>query len=261
MRKNTIPYILSFFVSLIIFSACKKDNVLSRDKMVEVLRDIQLAEAISSTRYDDFRLKEQKEALINGVLEKHNITRAQLDSSLVWYSDNVDIYNRVNDSVVATLRREQDLLTKRMPRSLRPRKTVNFSILPAFFYLNEANPLLTFTIDSFQIKKYPDLKIDLSTLWVQEDTDADLSVTFTYRDTLINEVIKLDRDTLYTIIKPEVSDTLKMVSGYIQLNTEGVSHQNILLYDIAVRDSIKAELPDIPELSELPAESGDSIPN
>lgn len=242
MTKCKLTYLLSFIVLIAISSSCKKNDVLSRDKMVEVLRDIQLAEAVASTQYNDFKLKEQKEALTRGVLQKHNITQAQLDSSLVWYSDNVEIYNRVNDSVIASLRREHDLLTKRIPRDARPRRVVNFNILPEFYYLNDANPILTFNIDSFQINKYPDLRFALRTLWTQNSVDAEMSVSFQYKDTIIYEALKLNKDKLYVINKPNIKDSLKVVSGYFYLSPkEEYLNQHILLYNIAVRDSIKVE--------------------
>jgi len=263
MVKPKLAYLLSFFVLIIVVSACKKNDVLSRDKMVEVLRDIQLAEAVASTRHDDFRLKEQKEALMQGVLKKHNITQAQLDSSLVWYSDNVEVYNRVNDSVVASLRREHDLLTKRIPLRMRPRKVINRGVLPGFYYMNDANPILTFNIDSFQISNYPDLKFDFKTLWTTDSSKASMSVTFLYRDTMLFNTFNLDKDTLYTIQKPDITDTLRMVSGYFSLDSKEALHQNILLYNITLRDSVKVDSVDVelPQLSEIDIEKADTIDN
>lgn len=214
---------------------------MSRDKMIEVLHDIQLAESIIRSNSEDFKLKEQKEALIEGVLEKHNITRAQLDSSLVWYSDNVDAYTRVNDSVIASLKRDSEQLSKQIYRGMRSSYTFNYGILPGFYHLSDANPLLTFDIDTLRVKRLPGLKFDFKTMWINKDTDADVFVSFQYRDTTINESFKLTKDTAYTIGKPQIDDLLKTVSGYIYLDVKDRLNQNILLYDIVVTDSIKTE--------------------
>lgn len=264
MLKPKLTYLLSFFVLIIVFSACKKNDVLSRDKMVEVLRDVQLAEAVSATsRQEEFKLKEQKEALVQGILKKHNITQAQLDSSLVWYSDNVEIYNRVNDSVVALLRREHDILTRRIPRGMRPRKTVNHGVLPTFYYLNEANPILTFNIDSLRVADFPDFKLDFSTLWANHSSKASMSVTFFYPDTTLVEIFDLNKDTLYTILKPNLVDTLQMVSGYFYLDSKKSFNQDILLYDIVLRDSIKVDSVNLalPQLPDVGSEKADTVNN
>lgn len=236
MTKHKLTYLLFLAVLTIIGSACSRNDVLSRDKMVEVLCDIQLAEAAMRTNYNDFKYKEQKEALIRGILDKHNITQAQLDSSLAWYSDNVDTYNRVTDSVIVRLRKENERLSKELSVRM-SHKIVNFDILPRFSYLTAGDPLLSFSIDTSRIKKFPDLKLDFKTMWTDKDTDADILVAFQYKDTVISEHLRLDKDTLYTISKPNIRRILESVSGYIYLNTQQRAGQKILIYDMVVTDS------------------------
>ena len=62
--------------------------------------------------YQNFTLPEKKEALINHVLEKHKISEARWDTSLSWYSDNIDQYLQINDSVKSRLQREQNVVQK-----------------------------------------------------------------------------------------------------------------------------------------------------
>ncbi|MDU1903762.1 MAG: DUF4296 domain-containing protein [Dysgonomonas sp.] len=245
MIRRQVIYICSFVALTIGIVACSKNDVLSRNKMVAVLHDIQVAEAIQSIRFIDYRERKDKDALIEGVLRQHGITQAQLDSSLVWYSDNVEIYNRVNDSVIATLKREYDKANNDLTRyelitNTRPSST----ILPSFSYLTNANPTLDFSIDSVFIQSYPDFKIQFKALWVEDDTDAEFTVSFKYADTTIISSQKLipTDSVLYQITSPVVQDsTLKRISGYIRLNNFEMTDQKVLLHDIKIRDKIKIE--------------------
>lgn len=244
MRRKHIIHICFFVIGAIWITSCNDKNVLSRDKMVAVLHDIQVAEAIHQVRHQDYRLKEDKDALIDGVLQKHGITLAQLDSSLVWYSDNVEIYNRVNDSIISTLKREKDLATNQWERYQQLSNTNSGSLLPSYFYLTNATPVLSFNIDSAQVDSYPDFDLQLRALWVQEDTDAEFAVSFTYADTVIVDSRKLlpVDSLLYQINKPDVQDsTLSRISGHIRLNNQEIIDQRVLLYDIKLRDRIKVE--------------------
>ena len=54
--------------------------------------DMYIAEALIENDYQKFDLPEKKEALIDQVLEKHKISEARWDTSLSWYSDNIDQY-------------------------------------------------------------------------------------------------------------------------------------------------------------------------
>ena len=65
--------------------------------MEKVLYDIYLADAMIKTNYSVFSSDSaRKQDLLNSVLKKHKITEAVLDTSLVWYSGNLDKYNKIN---------------------------------------------------------------------------------------------------------------------------------------------------------------------
>lgn len=82
--------------------ACKPGvpkGVLSESKMERVLHDYHMAQSMAERETDNF---EQKRYLyIQKVFEKHKITEAQFDSSMVWYSSHAtylqDIYKRLSE--------------------------------------------------------------------------------------------------------------------------------------------------------------------
>lgn len=235
MKKRTLTY---YLLSLIIGSAgivsCSGDrNRLSRDKMVEVLHDIQLAEAVYQTKYNDFKDKEQKDALILGVLDKHGITQAELDSSLVWYADNAEIYMRVNDSVISSLKEGLVKIEKALPRGFGG-SNLNNSILPSYYSLSEDIPSLTFNIDSTQALYYPQFSLEFNTLGFHAGMKAELEVWFEYADTTIVQSQQLDKNDHFKI----VGDTLplKNISGYFHIDSRESLNNKVLLYNIRLKN-------------------------
>lgn len=97
-------YIL-LLIAIIIFSGCKPkrpDNIMSPEKMENVLYDYHMAKAISSSNVVSGE-SYKKESYKNYVLEKYGINEAEFDSSLAWYSrhtkDMVDIYTNIEKRI------------------------------------------------------------------------------------------------------------------------------------------------------------------
>lgn len=80
------------FVSLLILSACVKrpDGVLSERKMVQIVADLELAEAYLQSNPQ--RSDADRAAMVQYVVDKHGVSRAQFDSTMSWYGRNMDQY-------------------------------------------------------------------------------------------------------------------------------------------------------------------------
>ena len=93
--------IWGFVGCLLGMSACSPvpGGILPQKKMQAVVTDMQLAEAMinadKSTYHDDVH----KLALYESVFRKYNITRAEYDSSLMWYAHNLDRYMQVYNMI------------------------------------------------------------------------------------------------------------------------------------------------------------------
>lgn len=89
-----------------LLAACQQrpDYVIEEDQMTELLTDVHMAEGLIELQqrhiHDD---AEYGQSVIAAVLEKHHISKAQYDTSLVWYSqhlnDLIRIYNHVNENL------------------------------------------------------------------------------------------------------------------------------------------------------------------
>ena len=238
--RHPIIYIITVLSTIVAFYSCGKrpGNVIPESKMMDILYDIRLAQAIYSNN-SQFYADSLKDALVAGVLDKYDVTQAQLDTSLVWYADNIDQYRIINDSVTSRLRAKSNLLAEQKSKMDMRLSQQNY-LIPPFYYLNEFTPTLRFEIDSLKIKT-----INLSSFVLSFDVQglsplqkADATVYFTYKDTLITSYNDIDKNTTYTIVKPQLADSLlKSISGYIHIDKRiGMSAQ-VMLYNISYSDS------------------------
>ncbi len=102
--------ILRFFIftALCIFTlpACtnKPDNVMSQDEMINFLTDLhKLDGALAIQAFKSDSVENLKIYYYNALFKKYGITKANFDSSLVWYVDNpkkfTNIYTRVLENL------------------------------------------------------------------------------------------------------------------------------------------------------------------
>ena len=94
------PLIPLFFLSAF-FTACgnRPSHVLSDKKMEAVLFDVYIAQAEIDNNHAAFSDSARKADLLNTVFQKHKINKANFDSSLAWYSDNLEKYIKVNENI------------------------------------------------------------------------------------------------------------------------------------------------------------------
>ncbi len=104
-------------IALILLMACKsnpeKDTVISEEKMIEILVDVQITEAYflnndPSIRSKDFNTLSPQ--YYKYIFEKHQITKAQFDESMKFYVEDLPTFKILFDSVTARLDQMKDSL-------------------------------------------------------------------------------------------------------------------------------------------------------
>lgn len=237
MKRNLrFIYYVSLPLLCLSFIACGNDNgKLSREKMTDILHDMQLVDAIYQTRYEDFKQADKKAELLEGVFAKHGITQAQLDSSLVWYADHPEEYMRITDSVSARFKRESKEFEQGLP--LGQRREYNHKILPYYSYLTAANTFLNFDIDSIQSKSFSKFEISLKTLGISSSMNGELAVRFEYPDTTITRFQQFTDGISPQIVNPQTTDTIREISGYIHVHAPEKPYYRVLIYDISLKNT------------------------
>ena len=97
--------ILSALGALLLLAGCNRHpkGILSEKEMIDLLTDMELAEAYAHTN-DASADKINIEILEQSVLDKHGVTREQLDSTLSYYGRNLDEYYALYEKVENNLR-------------------------------------------------------------------------------------------------------------------------------------------------------------
>ncbi|MDE5849278.1 MAG: DUF4296 domain-containing protein [Muribaculaceae bacterium] len=102
---------LSVFAILILLAAgCSKrpKGILSEDKMVAVMTDLQIAEAYErSGDANGYLQGRDREMLGRGILMQHGVTPEEMDSTLAWYGRNMDEYPKLYKKIDAELNKRQ----------------------------------------------------------------------------------------------------------------------------------------------------------
>lgn len=233
---------ITISITVLLCSCSRRPRyVIPERKMMEVLYDIRLAQSIYLND-PQFKPDEKKDALVAGVLEKHKITQAELDSSLLWYSDNIQAYSEINDSVASRLRaRNEALMASRIVQNTRGRQRFDL-VVPTYYYLDKYTPTLSFDIDSFKMKGIKNisafnLKFDVQGL--SDLQKAEAAVFFTYKDTLVRKMVPIEGNKQYSLSKPQLPDSLlKSISGYVHLRNNATVSSGVVLYNMSYIDSL-----------------------
>lgn len=99
MRK-----LLFLFFGLLLISCNEKPlGVLEPDKMVDLMVDMHLAEGLMHINPKSYKTKKQKLEVYYDVFQKHDITKADMDSSLNYYLADASQYKEIYNEVIAQL--------------------------------------------------------------------------------------------------------------------------------------------------------------
>ncbi len=104
-------YIFIFFLLLLGMAACeesiveKPENLLKREKMIEMMTDMHLAEAVfQSRRYQDSLIERTTSAdFYYSVLEEYNVADSVFEKSFVYYASNPREFEKMYQDVMNKL--------------------------------------------------------------------------------------------------------------------------------------------------------------
>lgn len=280
MKFNEASYLLTLIIMSLLIGSCQNrpKEVLNRKKMELLMYDVYVAEAIMENNHNTFNSNEKKEAYINKVFVAHGISQARWDTSLSWYSDRIDIYLQMNDSVKARLQRDKDVVDARIAREnmqdvYDPTEVLASYIPPYYSFISPyARSGFSFIYDSTEIATdiIPDtFNFSFNAIGIPPALDSilSLSVILSYMDTTIYHFSRIQENTRYSIPvwKYIDDDTLTLLRGFIHLQRPLGYTPNIQLYNIYLGgerpDSAVVSMPNdsIRALDSLEQQSSDII--
>ncbi len=104
-----IAFIILCILTLIACNTERPDNVLERDKMIYLLYEINLADAMvrnNNIPYTDAARYYQK------LFKKHKVTPAIFDSSLVWYTKDIKVHAALYNDIQKLCEKELDYINQ-----------------------------------------------------------------------------------------------------------------------------------------------------
>lgn len=119
LKFNNIKYekILITLAVLAAMSSCFRDpkprNTLSREKFIEVLADIHIAEAVTQDRYR-FGLDslQSKDAYLS-VLKKHKIEEQEMVNTTLYYSRHPREFDKIYTEVISRMERMSEEISRK----------------------------------------------------------------------------------------------------------------------------------------------------
>lgn len=224
-------------------------EVLNRKQMERLMYDIYVAEATIENDYHNFDTPEKKEAYINRVFKAHKTTQAQWDTSLSWYSDRIDIYLKMNDSVKARLQRAREGVDALLAQQTQARYTDPSLLPPSYlpsvyaYSVPDARRGFRFSLDSTEILSRisgDDFLFTFSVVGIPPRFKTPLASLFTlvYSDTTIYQFqeIKENKTYEFSASKYIPGDTIKGISGFVRLRDSIFMVPPIQLYRIYLGD-------------------------
>lgn len=232
-----------------LISSCQNrpKEVLNRKRMEQLMYDVYIAEATIDNDLDFFDSPEKKEAYINKVFSEHNVTQTQWDTSLSWYSDRIDLYLKMNDSVKTRIKRVQteveskirQINIKKSEQNLEIYSKSNIPRVYTFKTPGAHKNGFSFHLDSTEISRdIPDnfFSFNLNVIGKSPFDNSNLrsALILVYSDTTIYKLEHLNENRNYGIpvSKYIYNDTLTQIYGFVHLESMPGINPNIQLYDI-----------------------------
>ena len=114
MSRFKLHIALLLAITALLLSSCDRTpiGVLSTNEMTDLIVDLQLADAYIESHRDEFDSDSSMLVIKQSVFKKHGITQQDYDSSLVWYSHNMDDYIKAHDKAIGKLKERYEKLNK-----------------------------------------------------------------------------------------------------------------------------------------------------
>lgn len=229
-------------------------EVLSRKQMEKVMYDVYIAEATIENDYYQFNTPEKKEAYIKEVFAMHRVTQTQWDSSLSWYSDRIDLYLKMNDSVKARLQRRRSdidlLLAQQQASQSTDPAFFSASYIPQTFLFSTPSTRngFRFQLDSTEIKEKivdDNFSLTFSVVGIPPGFQSRFSslLSLQYGDTTLYKLLKIDENKTYSLEASKFieNDTLVEIQGFVHLQDTTARASQISLYNIFLGNQSNAQ--------------------
>ena len=223
-------------------------EVIPPAKMEKVLYDYHLTLSVSSKlpSSEDYK----KQAYKNYLFKKHNITEAQFDSSMVWYTRNSQELSTIYQNLDKRFSREKTKLHSMLQErhlniATQAGDTVNIWNYYPVYWLTDAprNNKFAFTMNAdsnFWVKDAFRWNADITFLKPGKVTMG-LNIRFD-NDSVIGKTITLAPGTNTLYIQADTINEIKNINGFIYVSKDSAHHTpNVLISNLSLFKYHKSE--------------------
>jgi len=240
-------YIL-YIIIIIFFSNCKKNternsDVLSKEQFITILTDMHFTDGVLFASKLNKRMDKEKVSMYNYVFKKNDISRADFDATVLYYTQHTDKYQELYKEVLARLEKQKtEINALKEPEIIEELDSLNLWPLKSSWNLpqdGKTNPI------SYKI--YSDIGgtyvIDADILRFTDDKSSNLRMTIMalYEDgtkdmNSIGTIVKDNKFHNYkTFVTINSNKELKEISGWILDHSEGTLSKHIKVKNIEIR--------------------------
>ena len=233
------------FILFLFLAACSRapKGIISEKKMQKLLTDMHLADAIISSDYYSFQNDEDKKALYQSVFEKHRVTEAVYDSSLVWYGKNLDVYMQVYNMALTDVKKK----IEDIEATIKPETVVNANEdMVDIWSIGKYHALYPTSLSNsliFNFKPEEDyssgsifvLNLQVMGLTSGMQSPIEVHLRAEQNDTTIVVKNSITSDGYHEMILRTLAiQRVKRVYGYIRFNGSAVPYHKIYLNDLSM---------------------------
>ena len=238
-----------FFILMLTVMACKvkrPDGVIAESQMEELLYDYHLARSMGENLPVSDNYK--KALYIQSVFQKYDVTQAEFDSSMVWYTRHTDILAKIYEKINDRLKEEQASINhmvairdKKSPVS-QPGDSVELWFMEQVSCLTNAqdNNKISFVIPADVNSQDRDALVWKSSFFYPSKAGKAMPETYMamqmiYRnDSVITSSRKITRSGEQEIrLQSDTLGALREVRGYIYF--EGGKDDYVLVHNISMK--------------------------
>ena len=218
------------------------DGILSQKEMKSVVTDMEIAEAMINSDKVTYKDDAHKLALYEAVFRKYHITRAEYDSSVMWYARNLDRYMQVYNMIASDV-------DDRIAALGNVEKTFSSSSLQDSIDIWPRRPYLTFSEknsfngtlfriepkDPFPSGSSFSLKMKVWGVLPTMKSKPEIHICVDQGDTILTVNEKIIRDGNHaTMLKSIPTKRVMRVYGYIRMDNVGRDYYKVYADSISL---------------------------
>lgn len=233
----------ALIAALAAMTSCGKnipEDIIQPTQMEEVLYDYHLSMGMSNSLKNT-----EKQAYKKYVFQKHQVSEAQFDSSMVWYTREALELAAIYENLEKRFKREHShaeaLLATRDGESksiTSPGDTVDIWNMAEMFWMNEG-PLANKI--SFEFKKDTNFHAKDAYLWNVDfhfftKGNATMGINVVYEnDSVVGETRQITQSGKQTIyLSTDSAYQFKALNGFIYVADDSLSNPNLLVHNISL---------------------------